>query len=159
MLRSTASLLRRLLPRWGRLGSLSWAERRVVAESFALLPLAHWALRVRGLQEFRARLVRDGRRRRSAAPLDARRVAELVEATARVIPAPSNCLQRSGAVAWMLVRHGVQPDLRIGVRKVEGALQFHAWVEVDGEVINDASDVGGRYTPFGGSTPPNATFT
>jgi hypothetical protein len=45
------------------------------------------------------------------------------------------CLQRSAVTACLLRRHGVTAELVIGYR----ALPFdsHAWVEVDGHVVND----------------------
>jgi hypothetical protein len=46
------------------------------------------------------------------------------------------CLQRSACTAWLLRRHGVQARLVIGYRPVP--FYAHAWVEVDGHVVNDA---------------------
>jgi hypothetical protein len=45
------------------------------------------------------------------------------------------CLQRSAACAYLLRRHGFDAELVLGVQ----VLPFiaHAWVEMDGEVIND----------------------
>jgi hypothetical protein len=45
------------------------------------------------------------------------------------------CLQRSAATACLLKRYGVQARMVIGARRIPfGA---HAWVEVDGRVVND----------------------
>jgi Transglutaminase-like superfamily len=45
------------------------------------------------------------------------------------------CLQRSAATACLLRQQGVPADLVIGVRSTP--LRAHAWVEVDGVVVND----------------------
>lgn len=45
------------------------------------------------------------------------------------------CLQRSAATAYMLKRCGVSADLVIGAQLTP--LRAHAWVEVDGHVVND----------------------
>jgi hypothetical protein len=45
------------------------------------------------------------------------------------------CLQRSAVATWLLRRHGVRADLVIGYRPVP--FESHAWVEVDGRVVND----------------------
>jgi hypothetical protein len=45
------------------------------------------------------------------------------------------CLQRSVVTAKMLRRVGVHAELVIGVRPIP--LESHAWVEVDGTVVND----------------------
>jgi hypothetical protein len=45
------------------------------------------------------------------------------------------CLQRSTVAAWMLRRHGFDGSLVIGYRAVP--FESHAWVELDGVVVND----------------------
>lgn len=45
------------------------------------------------------------------------------------------CLQRSVAATWLLRRHGFQAELVIGCRPLP--FESHAWVEVDGRVVND----------------------
>lgn len=45
------------------------------------------------------------------------------------------CLQRSAVTTWMLRRHGTSAHLVIGYRPVP--FESHAWVEVDGVVVND----------------------
>jgi hypothetical protein len=50
------------------------------------------------------------------------------------------CLQRSAAAACLLKRHGVQAQMIIGAQQMP--FKAHAWVEVDGRVVNDKP-----YTP------------
>ena len=50
------------------------------------------------------------------------------------------CLQRSAATACLLKRHGVTAQLVIGAQQIP--FKAHAWVEVDGRVVNDKP-----YTP------------
>jgi hypothetical protein len=45
------------------------------------------------------------------------------------------CLQRSAATACLLKRYGVPAQMMIGAQQVP--FKAHAWVEVDGRVIND----------------------
>jgi Transglutaminase-like superfamily len=45
------------------------------------------------------------------------------------------CLQRSAVAACLLRRHGVRAALVIGYRALP--FESHAWVEVDGRVVND----------------------
>jgi hypothetical protein len=45
------------------------------------------------------------------------------------------CLQRSAVVTCLLRRHGVPAELVIGYRPVP--FESHAWVEVDGRIVND----------------------
>lgn len=46
-----------------------------------------------------------------------------------------HCLERSSVATWMLRLHGVPAEMVIGFRPVP--VQSHAWVEVDGQVVND----------------------
>jgi hypothetical protein len=50
---------------------------------------------------------------------------------------PVRCLQRSVCLVRLLRRHGVPAQLLIGYRPAP--FFSHAWVEVDGHVINDSS--------------------
>lgn len=45
------------------------------------------------------------------------------------------CLQRSAATACLLKRNGVPAQMIIGARQIP--FKAHAWVEVDGRVVND----------------------
>jgi len=50
------------------------------------------------------------------------------------------CLQRSAAAACLLRKHGIQAQMVIGAQQMP--FKAHAWVEVDGRVVNDKP-----YTP------------
>jgi Transglutaminase-like superfamily len=50
------------------------------------------------------------------------------------------CLQRSSATACLLKKYGVQAQMVIGAQQMP--FKAHAWVEVDGQVVNDKP-----YTP------------
>jgi len=47
----------------------------------------------------------------------------------------ARCLQRSAATACLLKRHGVAAQMVIGAQQMP--FKAHAWVEVDGRVVND----------------------
>jgi hypothetical protein len=53
------------------------------------------------------------------------------------------CLQRSAATACLLRSHGVSAELVIGAQQMP--FRAHAWVEVDGRVVNDKPYVRERY--------------
>ena len=50
------------------------------------------------------------------------------------------CLQRSAATAVLLRRHGWPAEMVIGAQLVP--FQSHAWVEVEGSVVNDRPYIG-----------------
>ena len=45
------------------------------------------------------------------------------------------CLQRSVVATWLLRRHGFAAEVVIGCRPLP--FESHAWVEIDGRVVND----------------------
>lgn len=62
----------------------------------------------------------------------AHRLAELAAIAGRRGPLNTTCLRQALAVQWWLRRRGLDPQLRIGARKVGDSLDAHAWVELDG---------------------------
>ncbi len=48
----------------------------------------------------------------------------------------------------MMRRRGIGTELRIGARKDNECFEAHAWVEIDGAVLNDTEDVDNRFSPF-----------
>ena len=45
------------------------------------------------------------------------------------------CLQRSMVATWLLRRQGIRAEMVIGYRPLP--FESHAWVEVDGQIVND----------------------
>lgn len=128
------------------------------------LPAAAYALRRWGLNRVQARLHRRTRPTviEHAGALDrVERLSWCVQVAAAYGPWPANCLQRSVVLCWYLHRLGLSADLRIGVRRTGGdALDFHAWVEHEGRVVNDRRDVRERYAVFERPiTPRGARFS
>jgi hypothetical protein len=58
------------------------------------------------------------------------------------------CLVRSLAAWALLLRRGVATDLRIGVRRSEGKLEGHAWLQWDGEPINENAATLATYSAY-----------
>jgi Transglutaminase-like superfamily len=112
-------------------------ERLVALHALALLLRAAGSLRARGLARTETRIHPPAVR----ASLDPARVAEIVEIVASLVPG-ATCLARSLALSRLV---GDDAFVCIGVRPGERELDAHAWVELDGAVLNDAADVRARY--------------
>ena len=88
-------------------------------------------------------------------------ISRVTHSVLRRVPWSPNCLERS-LVLMRVIRHlhfQDKPVLRLGVRRGENALEFHAWVEAGDHVVGDRSDIAQTFTPFGGEElPPEATF-
>ena len=95
-----------------------------------------------------------GRARPVAKPVDSELSGRRVDSALRALPWHVRCLERSVIVWWVV---GDPAGIRLGVRSQEGAgsARFHAWVEVDGRVINDDPGVATNYLPFSQSETPS----
>lgn len=91
------------------------------------------------------------RRRRDPRP--AADLVRIVDRAAIHYPRELLCLRRSAAITWMLRRHGQPAELVVGASIVP--FFAHAWVELDGRVINDNEvAVRARYTVLERSAAP-----
>jgi hypothetical protein len=54
------------------------------------------------------------------------------------------CLQRSATTCCLLRRYGIPAEMVIGTRQLP--FQAHAWVEVEGQIVNDRSYIREIYT-------------
>lgn len=70
----------------------------------------------------------------------------MVSAAARYVPLTASCLPRSIVLQRILRREGIATDIRVGVRKADGVLDGHAWVEYHGLPVSDTPDVHQRFT-------------
>ena len=129
-----------------------------------LLPLTALALRLMGLrrsQRIFLRFVLYNPVRKTdkfeATLTQALNISRLVGLAVRHGVCRANCLQRSLALWWLLRRNGIRSELHIGTRKVGRQLDAHAWIEIEGVVLNDSSDVRHRYEPFDREISPRFT--
>jgi hypothetical protein len=80
---------------------------------------------------------------------EARKTAAILQRVNREYALPvGNCLTESLALWRLLIKRGIDARLKIGVRTFTGVFESHAWVECDGQVLNDAADVGNIFTPL-----------
>lgn len=73
---------------------------------------------------------------------------QLEEAAARNLPFKTNCLEQSLVLWPLLRRRGFPAELKFGARKDAGKFEAHAWVELDGEALNNDSDESRGFVPF-----------
>lgn len=132
------------------------ADRLIVVRTVVLLAIARALLPRRGLARTRAVL--------SRTPLGGRldvqpaRTSELVTRVVGIAGGDATCLQRSLVLLRLLEQAGCPGQLQIGVRRGEGASEFHAWVTLDGTVLNDSPEEVATYTTFDPSKLPLRTI-
>ena len=64
------------------------------------------------------------------------------------------CLVTSMSLWAMLLRRNIKTELRVGMRKRDGKIEGHAWLELAGIPINETPEVCGAYEPY----PKPVTF-
>lgn len=133
--------------------ALSPAGRAIVLQSLLLLPAVAVLLRARGMARTTALLERIQRSAVRAADAPAPpEIARLVNAVGSLLRL--QCLPRSMVLCHVLRQRGIAAELRLGVSKpAEGTLSAHAWVELDGQPLDDSADLRHRYAAF----PASAT--
>jgi len=148
--------LRPAIQVWYRFWGLRANSRRLVLEAAVALTATWVGLRVFGFRRwkrvfgwFAAKMVRRARAADTAPLGAAGAIARFEDAAARHLFLPTNCLERSLVLCWLLERRGIDSRLRFGARKQGGRFEAHAWVEVDGSVVNDVYEPHLHFVPFG----------
>jgi len=110
--------------------------KQLVVESYLLLLWIELVMALRNLQVLHRQVQR--KEIGSSGPGRLYRVDELCHAmdlACVLYPKRVLCLQRSAATTLLLRRHGVNAQMIIGAQVLPP--RSHAWVEVDGKVVND----------------------
>jgi hypothetical protein len=142
----------RLLQRVRRYLALPQADRRLFIRAFIGLVLVDLKLRTSGSQRLisPAELAEQRPPRQSSTEFlqQAECYARWLEIAARHHVVRAQCLHRSLVLHRWLRREGLPSELRIGVRKEDGALKAHAWVELGGEVVREGRNAVAAFTPL-----------
>jgi hypothetical protein len=134
-------------------------EQWLLVQAFLALPLMGLGLWLLGLRRLQTLLSHWPLRKPGGALGEksfsaAQRHARGVEAAARHGLYRATCLPRSLALWWLLRCHGLEADLRIGVKLVDRRLAAHAWVELQGQPLNEVPDVRRHFSAFAQAIAP-----
>ena len=112
---------------------------RLIAQTlWALITVHRIASRgqMRGLRQYLGvRPERSSHPDASLRAVDVQRIAAVVDDMCALFVRPSTCLHRSFVLARLLRRAGGRADVVLGLKG--DPFQGHAWVEIDGAIIND----------------------
>jgi len=136
-----------------RFNALERPAQLLFLRALAMLPLVSLSLRLRGFQPTRTTL------QKSLSPsneqVGADSADQLVYLTACMVQAADrhglthpSCLTKSLTLWWLLGRQGITSRLRIGIRKENGRLEAHAWVEREGIALNEPEERHRHYSAF-----------
>jgi hypothetical protein len=134
---------------------LSGFERGVVLEAAVGLPIAWLALRLLGFRvckgafdKPRVGALRNPHFSEAGALDGARRIAHLAAVTSSNLFFRASCLEQSQVLCRILRRRGMNADLRIGARKEANRFEAHAWLELNGNVIEGGGAEHLHFFPF-----------
>jgi Transglutaminase-like superfamily len=141
--------------KWRRFLNRPPEDRVFILRAALILPLTEIGLRLFGFRRWKELIEKfslpanlshswpaDAQRETAARAVRAVRSVELHG------PTNPNCLERSMTLWWLLRREGIDGELHIGARKQGARLEAHAWVELDGKVLNDVVEVHQQYARF-----------
>ena len=131
---------------------LTRSQRGTFLRALATLPMVAMGLRVAGLRRIQALLADSA----PCAQGEAEDIARLVMAAARHGPYRASCLPTALTLQWLLARHGIDSDLRLGVRKAGERIEAHAWLERGGKPLNACADCASDFTSFDAVIAPPA---
>jgi Transglutaminase-like superfamily len=137
-----------------RYRALDPESKRTFRRAAILLPLVRWSLRLRGYGKTFTSLqerVRFEAKKTESKPA----LREEVQSTCRMVRAALcyslsqyTCLEESLTLWYLLRKLGIPVCLRIGVRKEGEKFEAHAWVEHDGEALNQDEAMHQHYAAF-----------
>jgi len=144
---------------WSKFFQLTWQERWLLLQAFVFIPLIAVSLRLMNFQRLHSILLGFSNDPPGvcgeAALQQAASISRLVQAAASRMPSKITCLVRSTTLWYLLRRQGIGSEIRIGVNQQGGEFHAHAWVEIDGIVINDRDDIHHQYSTFEQITMPD----
>ncbi|MGG7566078.1 lasso peptide biosynthesis B2 protein [Rhodovulum sp. DZ06] len=137
----------------GRLARLGPEKRRALAAAVWWLARARaWHARHSAAESF-ARLQAGGGAVRAAGSAPAPAVMRwALEAAGKRVPWRADCVVQALAAKFWLERAGVESAFRLGVQRVGGGLEAHAWLEVGGEAVSGGRP-SGALARFAGAGP------
>jgi hypothetical protein len=126
------------------------ADRRLLLQIAALVPFVEFGLKAFGFNRI-FNLIHRLTMRPPQAEInreEANKYARLMFLSYRNSPLGGKCLARSLILWGMLRRKGMETDLRFGMKKKDGKLLAHAWVEYRGERLEPTGEHNQNYVPF-----------
>jgi hypothetical protein len=144
-----------LSKKWRRFRRRPPQDRKLIFQAAVVLPLTKAGLRLFGFRRWKAVMEKFSPTTPSRQTPSEQLQREATQRAVRAVrsaqlhgPGNPNCLERSMTLWWMLRRQGVSGELHIGARKEAGKFEAHAWVELDGQVLNDGVEVHQQYARF-----------
>ncbi len=126
--------------------------RALIVESALLPVLIALSIRFSGVPKTQARLRLWAERRLVRSHDRPEQVIRQARIAQRAVQATfgigGTCLTRSLTLWGLLKRRGVPVELQVGIRKLDGKIEGHAWIEYQGAPINDNPELISTYHAY-----------
>jgi hypothetical protein len=76
------------------------------------------------------------------------KTSRMVRAASQLGSMRATCLAQSLTLWFLLRQQNISSVIKIGVRKKDGHMEAHAWVERNGVALNETDEVHQHYAPF-----------
>lgn len=144
---------------WRKFIELPRGEQWLLVQALVALPSIGLGLRLLGLRRLQGLLSRWPVKKPQGASEEktftvAQAQGRWVQVAARHGLYRATCLPQSVALWWLLRCRGIGTDLRVGVKPGADGLEAHAWVELQGQPLNDDLEVHRRFSPFSRAIAP-----
>lgn len=142
------------MSRFKKFLALSVTEKKIFLAALCSLPMVFLKLRLFGFKGTLSRLqqipvaVHFSDIEPAAHPAQ---ISYLVNGAARLLFRREACLERSIMLWSVLRRKGIESELKIGVATEDSTMRAHAWVEIDGEPINEQPLISQNFSAFNSS--------
>lgn len=146
--------VRTILQSWKTFWSLNTGERDIAWTAAAGLTATWLGLRVLGFRRWKQLIARQAgfsvevQAALGSPGISANRIVKLQAAVVRNLFFKTSCLERSLVLWQLLRRNGFPAELKIGARKETGRFEAHAWVELDGQALNNENHEHREFVPF-----------
>jgi transglutaminase superfamily protein len=114
----------------------------IAAECFVTLAWMRVALRVMPSRVLRGVIAPSG------GDQDFAEIAKIFNRVAAISVLRHTCMHRALALQRVLARRGIAANLQIGLGRRPKLFPGHAWLEVDGAIVNDDPELVARYVPL-----------
>ena len=141
--------------RLGQLTALSLLQWWIILVALFMLPMIALSLKLSGFKQTKNRMSRfiptsmDNISAREQDLSRAKLISRAVAIAGNHGIYHANCLKQSLLLWWLLARHGIHTELKLGTQKLpQETFSAHAWVEYNGEALDDFSDLHHQYLVF-----------
>lgn len=138
--------------------SMPWADRKLFVRFAFIVPLIQISLKIAGFNQI-VNFLHRFTKNTVAIPNQANEVERhrrLLFLFYEKFPFAGKCLARSIALWFLLKRMGIETDLRFGMKKENGKLLAHSWVEYKGKPLTLDPEVQLHYKTFSEPIIPKA---